>query len=208
MRRRPIGHLLAKSSHGWLAIRFAHERGPLRIAGTSQRTRCGVVLTAFAGALPDLVGQPCAEQMGDAAQPRRRRRAAPRRTLSEQRTRRAATRRSTSRPANVCLRCIEKPSAVSGDRVRTVALSSMVLPCTASALAMYLRPASRRPAYQSAYVTRRARSRRRTPGQPIDRGDATAVDARRRREAALFEEVRAASPRSLMAMHFLAFRSV
>ena len=85
MRRRPIGHLLAKSSHGWLAIRFAHERGPLRIAGTSQRTRCGVVLTAFAGALPDLVGQPCAEQMGDAAQPRRRRRAAPRRTLSEQR---------------------------------------------------------------------------------------------------------------------------
>jgi hypothetical protein len=77
--------LLAKSSHGWLAIRFAHERGPLRIAGTSQRTRCSVVLTAFAGALPDLVGQPCAEQMGDAAQPRRRRRAAPRRTLSEQR---------------------------------------------------------------------------------------------------------------------------
>ena len=151
-------------------------------------------------------GQP--EEMGDAAQPRRRRRAAPRRTLSEQRTRRAATRRSTSRPANVCLRCIEKPSAVSGDRVRTVALSSMVLPCTASALAMYLRPASRRPAYQSAYVTRRARSRRRTPGQPIDRGDATAVDARRRREAALFEEVRAASPRSLMAVHFLAFRSV
>ena len=53
--------------------------------GTSQRTHCGVVLTAFAGALPDLVGQPCAEQMGDAAQPRRRRRAAPRRTLSEQR---------------------------------------------------------------------------------------------------------------------------
>ena len=53
---------------------------------------------------------------------------------------------------NVCLRCIEKPSAVSGDRVRTVALSNMVLPCTASALAMYLRPASRRPAYQSAYA--------------------------------------------------------
>ena len=54
-----VGHLLDKkrqSSHGWLAIRFAHERGPLRIAGTSQRTRCGVVLTAFAGALPDLVG--------------------------------------------------------------------------------------------------------------------------------------------------------
>ena len=63
-----VGHLLAKSSHGcsWLAlryllaIRFAHERGALCIAGradrTSQRTRCGVVLTAFAGALPDLVG--------------------------------------------------------------------------------------------------------------------------------------------------------
>ena len=46
--------------------------------------------------------------------------------------------------------CIEKPSAVRGDRVCTVALSSMVLPCTASALAMNPRPTSRRPAYQSA----------------------------------------------------------
>ena len=59
--------------------------------------------------------------------------------------------------ARKCLPALyrEARCAVRGDRVRTVALSSMVLPCTASALAMYLRPTSRRPAYQSAYATRR-----------------------------------------------------
>ena len=57
-----VGHLLDKKRQlsGWLGIRFAPERGALRIAGradrTSQRTRCGVVLTAFTGALPDFVG--------------------------------------------------------------------------------------------------------------------------------------------------------
>ena len=155
--RRRVPTSQKDSSHGWLAIRFAHERGALHrgprgpnFAKDALR-RCPYRVrwraAGFGGAALALRKWEM--------QPRRRRRAAPRRTLSEQRTRRAATRRSTSRPADVCLRCIEKPSAVRGDRVRTVALSSMVLPCTASALAMHPRPASRRPAYQSAYATRR-----------------------------------------------------
>ena len=57
-----VGYLLAKKTElSWLACDpFCSRERALRIAGradrTSQRTRCGVVLAAFAGALPDLVG--------------------------------------------------------------------------------------------------------------------------------------------------------
>ena len=71
-----VGHLLAKKDRALMAgLRSVLlTREGLCIAGradrTSQRTRCGVVLTAFAGALPDWWGQPCTGEMGDAAQPR------------------------------------------------------------------------------------------------------------------------------------------
>ena len=89
--------------------------------------------------------------MGDAAQPRRQTSGAATAVVRTTHAQSGGAAKHVS--ARKCLPdCIEKPSAVRGDRVRTVALSSMVLPCTASALAMYLRPASRRPAYQSAYA--------------------------------------------------------
>ena len=52
-----VGYLLAKSSHGWLCDPFCSPREGLCASPEHRKGRyCGVVLTAFAGALPDLVG--------------------------------------------------------------------------------------------------------------------------------------------------------